>query len=76
MHSTNDSISTMCFMPQATVFTTKKTIGREKIYCGNMSTLKFMVVSLHYSEGGKREGLKMKIKLFIHLRQRFFNNDT
>ena len=40
-----------------------------------MSTLQFMVVGQHYPEEGKREGLKMKIKIFIHLRQRFLNND-
>ena len=40
-----------------------------------MSTLQFMVVGLHYPEEGKREGLKMKIKLFIPFKQRFLDND-
>ena len=40
-----------------------------------MSTLQFIVVGLHYPEEGKREELKMKIKLFIPFRKRFLNND-
>ena len=74
MQSTNESISNTCFMPQATVFTTKKQLT-EKKFIAEICRLFNLWWLVYNTPSKEREGLKSKIRLFIHFRKRLLNDD-